>query len=238
MARTRDTRETARCTKTPENPDIPPTPAQKGASKAAPKGKRSREADATTVESEQPAQAKRVRTTASNTKRQCEIDDTAWAETELVAPTKKMKTAPKMTSAPKRKKDTNISPQRSNRAQTNAPAAPQKRKRRTKEEIAADKAKADAEKRQKEELIEQNHRAMMRMDIDEDIDRAEMAAQTIRTFADLDRKTESDVEDFVGCLDVSSSGDSDSDSNGHAENAVKLKVSFLSQFVSQSTHLT
>ena len=111
MARTRDTRKTAQRTKTPANPDIP---AQKGASRAAPKGKHSREADAATVELEQPAQAKQVRTTASNTKRQREIDNTALAETELVAPTKKMKTAPKLTSAPKRKKDTNISPQCSN----------------------------------------------------------------------------------------------------------------------------
>ena len=76
---------------------------------------------------------------------------------------------------------------------------------------------------------------MMQMDIDEDINRAEMAAQTIRTFTDLDRKTESDVEEFVGYLDVSSS---DSDSNGHPKSAVNLKVSFLGQFVMQSTHLT
>ena len=102
----------------------------------------------------------------------------------------------------------------------------------------ADKAKADAEKRQKEELIKLNRHAMMRMDIDEDVNRAEMAAKTIRTFADLDCRTESDVEEFVGYLNVSSSGDSDSDSNGHAENTGKLKVRFLGQFVSQSTHLT
>lgn len=240
MARTQDTRELTRRTEAPENPHTPPTPAPKA--KTAPRGKRFREVDDTTMaELGQPAQAKRVRTTTSNPKRQRKVDNAASAETELAAPTKKAKTAPKkMTTTPKKKKDMNISPRRSNRTQANAPATPQRRKRRTKEEIAADKAKADAEKRQKEELIKQNRQEMMQMDIDEDIDRAETAAQTIRTFADLDRKTESDsdVEEFVGYLDVSSSGDSDSDSNDHAENAVKLKVSFLGQFVSQSTHLT
>jgi hypothetical protein len=228
------TRDTARRTETPANPDISSTPSQKGATKTAPRGKHSHEADDTaTVES---TQAKRVRTTTtSNPKRQREVDSTASAETELAAPTKKTKPAPKkMTTLPK-KKNINISPRRSNRTQTNVPATPQRRKRRTREEIVADKAKADSEKRQKEELIKQNRRAMKRMDIDEDINRAEMAAQTIRTFADLNRETESDVEEFVGYHDVSSSGDSDSDSNGHTE---KLKVSFLGQFVSQSTYLT
>lgn len=230
MARTRDPRRT----EAPENPHTPPMPAQKGATKTAPRSKRSREADdTTTVALEQPARAKRVtRTTTSNPKRQREVDNTTSVETELAPPTKKTKTAPK------KKKDTNLSPRRSNRTQTNAPATPQRRKRRTKEEIAADRAKADAEKRQKEELIKQNHRAMKRMDIDEDVDRAETAAKTVRTFADLDRRTESDAEEFVGYLDVSSSGDSDSDSNGHAENTGKLKVRFLGQFVSQNTHLT
>ena len=106
------------------------------------------------------------------------------------------------------------------------PATPQRRKQQTREEIAADKAKADAEKRQKEELIKQNRRAMMRT-----FDRAETAAKTIRTFADLDRRTELDVEEFVGYHDVSDSENSDSDSDGHAESAVKLKVRFLSRFV-------
>ena len=51
--------------------------------------------------------------------------------------------------------------------------------------MAADKAKADAEKKEKEELMQENHHKMAQMDIDEDIDRAETAAQTIRTFAKL-----------------------------------------------------
>ena len=132
-------------------------PAQKGATKTAPKGKHSCGADdATAIALEQPAQAKRVRTTTSNPKRQREVDNTTSVETELAPPTKKIKTAPK------KKKDMNLSPRWSNRTQTNVPATPQRRKQQTREEIAADKAKADAEKRQKEELIKQNRRAMMR----------------------------------------------------------------------------
>ena len=115
-------------------------------------------------------------------------------------------------------------------------AAPQKRKRRTKEEIAADKAAAEAKKRQEEVLTQEKHCAMAQMDIDEAIDRAEMVAQTVRTFADLDRETESGVEEFVGYNSVSSSEDSDvgSDGHGHAEVPVKLKVRLLCQFRSSA----
>ena len=62
---------------------------------------------------------------------------------------------------------------------------------------------------------------MMQMDIEEDTDRAEVAARTVRSFADLDREAESDAEEFVGYHDVLGSEDSDSDGNA----AVKLKVS-------------
>jgi hypothetical protein len=81
---------------------------------------------------------------------------------------------------------------------------------------------------------------MAQMDIDEDVDRAEMAAQTVKTFADLDRETESGAEDFVGYNSVLSSfDDSDlgSDAHAHVELPVKLKVRLLSQFRS-STILT
>lgn len=239
MARTRDTPgQEMQHTVTPADSNIPSKSTRKGtqAAKPAPKSKRSREAaeaeDTMTVELEQPAPGpvKKAKTTAGNPKRQRDADDTARAETEQAVPTKKMKTAPKKTeTAPK--KDENISPRRSSRVPSKAPAAPQKRKRRTKEEMAADKAKADAEKRQKEELTEKNRQAMMRMDINEDIDRAEAVAKTIRTFTDIDRakiQVESDAEEFVGYNEVSSSDDSVSESGGRAEDAAKSKVRFMS----------
>ena len=239
MARTRDTPgQEMQHTVTPADSNIPSKSTRKGtqAAKPAPKSKRSREAaeaeDTITVELEQPAPGpvKKAKTTAGNPKRQRDADDTARAETEQAVPTKKMKTAPKKTeTAPK--KDENISPRRSSRVPSKAPAAPQKRKRQTKEEMAADKAKADAEKRQKEELTEKNRQAMMWMDINEDIDRAEAVAKTIRTFTDIDRakiQVESDAEEFVGYNEVSSSDDSVSESGGRAEDAAKSKVRFMS----------
>ena len=239
MARTRDTPgQEMQHTVTPADSNIPSKSTRKGtqAAKPAPKSKRSREAaeaeDTMTVELEQPTPGpvKKAKTTAGNPKRQRDADDTARAETEQAVPTKKMKMAPKKTETTP-KKDGNISPRRSSRVPSKAPAAPQKRKRRTKEEMAADKAKADAEKRQKEELTEKNRQAMMRMDINEDIDRAEAVAKTIRTFTDIDRakiQVESDAEEFVGYNEVSSSDDSVSESGGRAEDAAKSKVRFMS----------
>ena len=84
--------------------------------------------------------------------------------------------------------------------------------------MAADKAKADAEKKEKEELMRENVRKMAQMDIDEDIDRAETAARTIRTFAELEDES---GEEFVGYADVE---DSDSELDGRAEDALTLKV--------------
>jgi hypothetical protein len=54
----------------------------------------------------------------------------------------------------------------------------QKRKRRTKAEIVADQAKAETEKKCMEELTKDNNRAMVQMDIDEDIDRTDTANRT------------------------------------------------------------
>lgn len=109
---------------------------------------------------------------------------------------------------------------RSVRAHATALTAPPKRKRRTKEEIAADKAKAEAEKKQLEELAQQNHRAMVQMDITEDIDRVETTAQTIRTFNDLE---DNSGEEFIGYVEVE-----DSESDDEAEDSLTLKVRFLS----------
>ena len=257
MARTRDTRrEVAQHAAQPVNSDVPPRP--KSTAKTTAKSKSSRTAnDAGTVELEQPAKngkpsakskssrtandtgtveleqpANNGKSSASKPKRQREVDTTAVTEDEQTAPMKKPRTAPKTA---KNKPDVSPRPQRSSRATTKASAAPQKRKRRTKEEIAADKAASEAKKRQQEVLTQEKHRAMAQMDIDEDVDKAEMAARTVRTFADLDRETESGVEEFVGYNSVPSSDDSDLVSD--AEVPVKLKVRLLSQFKS-STILT
>jgi len=84
-----------------------------------------------------------------------------------------------------------------------------------------DKAKADAEKKQKE-LMQENYHKMAQMDINEDVDRAETAARTIRTFTELEDES---GEEFVGYAAVE---DSESESDGRAEDALTLKVRFSS----------
>jgi len=119
--------------------DIPPA-TQNAAANNAPKGKRSREVDV-----EQPAPGKKAKTAVSKSKRQCKVDNPPTVESEQVVATKKTRTG----------KDPKVSEPRaphtparcSGRAHTTTLTAPPKRKRRTKEEIAADKAKADQEKR-------------------------------------------------------------------------------------------
>lgn len=246
MARTRDSSQAHKDSDvqhagTPANSNIPPTSTQKGATKAAPKSKRSREVNNNAVtELEQPAPAKKPKTTISKPKRQREADTTGTEpELEQTVPMKKAKTTPRnlmdnaqvsvaKSQAPARR--------HSNRAQTKVPSASttEKRKRRTKAEIAADKAKADAEKRRKDELTEENRRTMIQMDVEEDINRAEAVAKTIRTFADLERNTESSGEEFAGFNDIGSQdshSDSDREPDGHGgedSDPVKLKVSFPS----------
>lgn len=183
--------------------------------------KRQHEADTTTIlELKQPVPAKKAKTAASQTKRQREADNADVVESEQAIP-KKKKTTPTMKAI-----EAQQSPaRRSVRNPPKVPAGTQRRKRRTKAEMAADKAMKEMEKKQLEELTEENNRAMTRMDITEDINRAETAARTIRKFADLDHKTESDGEEFVGYNEVCSGEDSDSD-NSHVEDTVKLKVRF------------
>ena len=63
---------------------------------------------------------------------------------------------------------------------------------------------------------------MAQMDINEDLDRAETATQTIRTFSDHeDHSGEESVE--YGDIE-----ESESELDGKAEEALKLKVRFLS----------
>jgi len=85
-----------------------------------------------------------------------------------------------------------------------------------------DKAKADAEKKEKEECTQENHCKMVQMDINEDIDRAETAAQTIRTFVELEDESS---EEFVGYTAIE---DSKSESDRGAEDMLSLKVRFSS----------
>ena len=177
----------------------------------APNGKRSREVDALNVDSEQPAPGKKVKTTVTKSKHQHEVDDPPTVE--QVTTTKK----------PRTEKAAKVSePQalarRSERAHAMTLAAPPKRKRRTKAEMAADKAKADEEKKRLEDIAQENHRARVQMDIAEDIDRAETATRTIRTFGDLE---DDSGEEFVGLADIE-----DSELDDEAADALTLKVSF------------
>ena len=208
--------------------DIAPKSTAKGASKPVTKRKCSHNAaNIAIVEPGQPGPAKKPKTVVSKTKRQVDIDDTPIAEPEQAAPAKRVRTVTGNMEKDPKALNCQSPPWRSNRAQTKTQAPPQKRKRRTREEIAADKAKADAEKRRQEELIEENRRAMMQLDIDEDVDRANTAARTVRTFADLEQAdTDLDGEEFEGFHDVSSTTDSESPSDGEAEDAAKLKVRF------------
>ncbi|KAF8164330.1 hypothetical protein BJ912DRAFT_1068402 [Pholiota molesta] len=93
---------------------------------------------------------------------------------------------------------------RSTRTTTNtkAPAVGQKRKRCTKAEMAADKVAAETEKTRLEELAIENQKKITQMDLDEDINKMEMEAKTIRKFSDLNQLTESSEEEFVGLNDV------------------------------------
>ena len=68
------------------------------------------------------------------------------------------------------------------------------------------------------ELTQKNVRKMAQMDIDEDINRAETAAQTIRTFTELEDESS---EEFIGYADIE---DSDTELDGGAEDALTLKV--------------
>ena len=91
--------------------------------------------------------------------------------------------------------------------------------------MAADKAKKEIEQKECEELANEKTWAMMQMDIKEDNERAQSAAQTIRTFGDLDHDTEPDSgEEFVGYDEVSSGGELDSDDDSHHQYAAQLKV--------------
>jgi hypothetical protein len=169
-------------------------------------------ADTTVVAEPLPAKKAKMNL---KTKRQREEDDAVAVESEQAVGAKKSKTA--LTKSPTALQ----SPRQTGRKQTKSAKAPGPvKKRRTKEEVAADKAKKAAEKMALEELTKQKDLAMKRMDIREDIDRAKMATKTVRTFMDLDHNTASDAEEFVGYNEASSEDESD------AISPTNLKVSF------------
>lgn len=195
---------------------IPPITQDVGAN-TVPKGKRSLEVDIINVEAAQPAPGKKARTAVSKSKQQVKADNPPTSEPDQVVTTKKTRTR-KEPKVP----EPEAQVRRSDRPQNAMPAGPQKRKRRTKEEIAADKARAEAEKKRQEELTQENHRILAQMDVDEDIDRAETATRTIRTFAELE---DGSGEEFLGFAAIE---DSESESDGGAEDALTLKVRFPS----------
>lgn len=188
------------------------------------RAKRPRE---TTVIESELAPAKKNKFTVGKAKRGREDsdDDTAAIDPEHVVPTKKVKTAP--TSKTNIETQSQDGARRSSRSRTKTPKAKAKKTRRTKEEITADKARAEEEKKQQKLLTEKKDKAMIQMDTVEDVNRAETAARAIRTFADLDR--DSAGEEFVGYDEISSEDSTDSagESESGSDDAVKLKVRFL-----------
>lgn len=82
------------------------------------------------------------------------------------------------------------------------------RKWRTREEVLADKARVEEEKRQQEELNRDNEQRMLEMDIEEDVDRARTTTHVVRKFADI--KNDSG-EEFVGYNDVGLGSEDDSE---------------------------
>lgn len=115
---------------------------------------------------------------------------------------------------------------------SNAPAVGQKRKRRTKAEIAADKAAAEAatamEKKRLEEVALEKQRKITQMNLEEDINRMEVETRTIRKFSDLDCILESDEEEFTGYKDtLNLSSSSEEDPEAPEDDFEALKVSIL-----------
>ena len=133
---------------------------------------------------------------------------------------------PKRTPANKEVAPVNPEPnmRRNGRIQA-VPAVVEKRKRRTREEIAAAKAEADKNKQRLNELTEEADKRLdmqrVQMDVDEDNQRKEEAARTIHRFSDLEnRASDSEGEEFVGFEEVSSSSD-EACNNENAEDSLE-----------------
>jgi hypothetical protein len=101
----------------------------------------------------------------------------------------------------------------------------EKRKRRTKAELEAAKAAADNIKKLKAKEAEKAQQCLAQMDIDNDVERAQTAADTIRRLSDvhvaMSNASDLDCEEFVGYNEVSSS------SADESEDVENLEVSFF-----------
>ncbi|KAF8157499.1 hypothetical protein BJ912DRAFT_1070237 [Pholiota molesta] len=136
----------------------------------------------TAIELEQPRQSKKPRTTVKET---------------AAVPT------PGLPSPQAARRSTRTT------ANTKALAGGQKRKRRTKAEIAADNAAAETERQRLEEVANEKKRKIVQMDLQEDINRMETEARVIRKFSDLDHGLELSEEEFDGYNDVLGSSSSE-----------------------------
>ncbi|KAF8154641.1 hypothetical protein B0H34DRAFT_676381 [Crassisporium funariophilum] len=92
-----------------------------------------------------------------------------------------------------------------------APTTAPKRKRQTKEQIAAGNAAAESEKRRLKELEEEKHNQVAQMDLEEDINRVEEDARAICKFSDLDHHSGLSEEEFGGYNNVVGSSSSETD---------------------------
>jgi hypothetical protein len=101
----------------------------------------------------------------------------------------------------------------------NGKAIIQKQKRRTKAEVQAAKAAAEEAKQQKAEADQEAKEHMVQMNIDDDVERAQTAAKTIRRLSDvaINNATDLDEEEFVGFHDVSSTSTDESEDNEDLE---------------------
>ena len=242
MACTQDSPgKNTQCAGVPFNSGIPPTSTQKGTAKNTHSQEHNVDGIAV-VKSEQAAPTKKAKTTVSRGKRQREVDDTATVKFEQVDPVKKARTTLTNPMKDPKTPQTQSPAWQSNWActQTAATAAIQKSKRQTTDEVAADKARADAEKKRKKELTEENHCVMAQMDVNEGIERAGTATWTIRTFGDLEHDSKTDGEEFEGFIDVSQGEDSNPNSDDQTIGAINLKVRYFSQFKAREvlTHWT
>lgn len=125
------------------------------------------------------------------------------------------------------------------RAAKAAQTPQKKRKRRTKAEMLADKAKAEADRLQLQEEAKRNQERMVMMDIEEDVSRVGATVQIIRKFADIEN--DSGLEEFPGYHDIASDSDTGSEVELVEKKVLKVSKTISSQrretyFISQKSN--